>query len=130
MPIPRTIKNDAAFMNAALEAGEGILRLAPTWVPRSHFGAGGDESLGLDFFRRPLDRTVTDGSSNMVTEIPVESSAPAAAPVDVAKRLQELGFPAPTVPMPDLTQWQTPAPPPHQWLRPSSTTGELRDVRR
>jgi hypothetical protein len=35
MPIQREIKNDAAFMNAALEAGEGVLRLTPTWVPRS-----------------------------------------------------------------------------------------------
>ena len=40
MPIQRTVKNDAAFMNAALEAGEGILRLAPTWVPRSFLMPG------------------------------------------------------------------------------------------
>ena len=44
MPTPsktaRTIKNDAATMNAALEVGEGILRLAPTWVPRSFLMPG------------------------------------------------------------------------------------------
>lgn len=40
MAIERRIKNDAAFMNSALEAGEGILRLAPTWVPRSFLMPG------------------------------------------------------------------------------------------
>ncbi|HVJ80868.1 MAG TPA: hypothetical protein VNC50_07330 [Planctomycetia bacterium] len=40
MPIARTIQSDAAFINAALEAGEGILRLTPTWVPRSFLTPG------------------------------------------------------------------------------------------
>src|SRR3954453_14609539 len=31
----------AARVRAALDAGEGILRLAPTWVPRSFFMPGG-----------------------------------------------------------------------------------------
>jgi hypothetical protein len=40
MPIERKIKSDAAFMNSALEAGEGVLRLTPTWVPRSFLMPG------------------------------------------------------------------------------------------
>ena len=28
----------------ALEAGEGVLRLAPTWVPRSYLVPGGDSN--------------------------------------------------------------------------------------
>ena len=40
MAIERKIRNDAGFMNSALEAGEGILRLAPTWVPRSFLMPG------------------------------------------------------------------------------------------
>ncbi|QDU63928.1 hypothetical protein Pan216_48090 [Planctomycetes bacterium Pan216] len=40
MPIERTIDNSADFMNAAIEAGEGILRLAPCWVPRSFLMPG------------------------------------------------------------------------------------------
>jgi hypothetical protein len=40
MPISRKIKSDAGFMNSALEAGEGVLRLAPTWVPRSFLMPG------------------------------------------------------------------------------------------
>src|SRR3954468_3600349 len=33
--------NTAARARAALDAGEGILRLAPTWVPRSFLMPGG-----------------------------------------------------------------------------------------
>lgn len=40
MPIQRKINNSASFMNSALEAGEGILRLTPTWVPRSFLMPG------------------------------------------------------------------------------------------
>jgi hypothetical protein len=40
MAIRRTINNDANFMNSAIEAGQGILRLAPTWVPRSFLMPG------------------------------------------------------------------------------------------
>lgn len=40
MPISRSIDNSAGFINAALEAGEGILRLTPTWVPRSFLMPG------------------------------------------------------------------------------------------
>jgi hypothetical protein len=40
MPISRKIKSDAGFMSAALEAGEGVLRLTPTWVPRSFLMPG------------------------------------------------------------------------------------------
>src|SRR5204863_6064356 len=34
-------QNLAARVRAALDAGEGILRLAPTWVPRSFLMPGG-----------------------------------------------------------------------------------------
>src|SRR4051794_16523708 len=34
-------QNTAAQARAALDAGEGILRLAPTWVPRSFLMPGG-----------------------------------------------------------------------------------------
>src|SRR3954467_13339759 len=34
-------QNTAARARAALDAGEGILRLAPTWVPRSFLMPGG-----------------------------------------------------------------------------------------
>ena len=40
MPIARKIKSDAGFMNAAFEAGEGVVRLTPTWVPRSFLTPG------------------------------------------------------------------------------------------
>lgn len=40
MPIERKINTDANFMNSALEAGEGVLRLTPTWVPRSFLMPG------------------------------------------------------------------------------------------
>lgn len=40
MAIQRKINSSASFMNAAIEAGEGILRLAPTWVPRSFLMPG------------------------------------------------------------------------------------------
>jgi hypothetical protein len=40
MPIQRKIDNSSSFMNSALEAGEGILRLTPTWVPRSFLMPG------------------------------------------------------------------------------------------
>src|SRR5882757_10263817 len=33
-------KNEAALLRQALEASEGILRLAPTWVPRSFLMPG------------------------------------------------------------------------------------------
>src|SRR6266516_5208847 len=35
-----THKPDAAAVRQALEAGEGLLRLAPTWVPRSFLMPG------------------------------------------------------------------------------------------
>ena len=44
-------QNLAARVRAALEAGEGILRLAPTWVPRSFLMPGGRLKLVA---RRPL----------------------------------------------------------------------------
>ncbi len=40
MAIQRKLDNSAAFMTKALEAGEGILRLTPTWVPRSFLMPG------------------------------------------------------------------------------------------
>ena len=40
MAIERKLNNTSKFMNSALEAGEGILRLAPTWVPRSFLMPG------------------------------------------------------------------------------------------
>ena len=40
MPIQRKINNNASFMNSALEGGEGIFRLTPTWVPRSFLMPG------------------------------------------------------------------------------------------
>lgn len=40
MAIERTITSDSGFMKKALEAGEGILRLTPTWVPRSFLMPG------------------------------------------------------------------------------------------
>ena len=40
MPIERKINNDASFMNSAIEAGEGVVRLTPTWVPRSFLMPG------------------------------------------------------------------------------------------
>jgi hypothetical protein len=40
MPIQRSIDASSSFMNSALEAGEGILRLTPTWVPRSFLMPG------------------------------------------------------------------------------------------
>lgn len=40
MPIPRKINNTENFMKSALDAGGGILRLTPTWVPRSFLMPG------------------------------------------------------------------------------------------
>ena len=40
MAIERKINTDANFMNSALEAGEGMVRLTPTWVPRSFLMPG------------------------------------------------------------------------------------------
>lgn len=40
MAIDRKINSSAGFMNSALEAGEGLLRLTPTWVPRSFLMPG------------------------------------------------------------------------------------------
>lgn len=40
MAIERTIKSDAKFIQTAFEAGEGILRLSPNWVPRSFLMPG------------------------------------------------------------------------------------------
>lgn len=40
MPIARKVNNKENFMKTALEAGEGILRLSPTWVPRSFLMPG------------------------------------------------------------------------------------------
>lgn len=40
MPIPRKINNTENFMKSALDAGDGILRLTPTWVPRSFLMPG------------------------------------------------------------------------------------------
>src|SRR5215468_9837448 len=40
MAIQRDIRSDAAFMKRAVEAGEGVLRLTPTWVPRSFLTPG------------------------------------------------------------------------------------------
>src|SRR5271166_6309110 len=41
-------QNLAARVRGALEAGEGILRLAPTWVPRSFLMPGGRLKLSRD----------------------------------------------------------------------------------
>ena len=38
----------AARVRRALEAGEGVLRLAPTWVPRSFLMPGGRLKLSRD----------------------------------------------------------------------------------
>jgi hypothetical protein len=40
MAIKRQIQSDANFINKAVEAGSGILRLTPTWVPRSFLTPG------------------------------------------------------------------------------------------
>lgn len=40
MAIERKIDNSPAWINKALEAGEGIVRLTPTWVPRSFLMPG------------------------------------------------------------------------------------------
>ncbi len=40
MGFKRSIDNSSALMAEALEAGEGILRLTPTWVPRSFLTPG------------------------------------------------------------------------------------------
>jgi hypothetical protein len=40
MPIPRKINNTENFMKSALDAGDGVLRLTPTWVPRSFLTPG------------------------------------------------------------------------------------------
>lgn len=40
MAIQRKINNNASFMSSALEAGDGIVRLTPTWVPRSFLMPG------------------------------------------------------------------------------------------
>jgi hypothetical protein len=40
MPIERRINNSAGFMDSAIEAGGGVLRLTPTWVPRSFLMPG------------------------------------------------------------------------------------------
>src|SRR3977135_3068806 len=39
-PAPAPHKADTAQFRAAVEAGEGLLRLAPTWVPRSFLMPG------------------------------------------------------------------------------------------
>ncbi len=41
-------QNSAARVRAALDAGEGILRLAPTWVPRSFLMPGGRLKLARE----------------------------------------------------------------------------------
>ncbi|MFO0944397.1 MAG: hypothetical protein U1D30_00395 [Planctomycetota bacterium] len=40
MPIERKINNSVKFMESAIEAGGGVLRLTPTWVPRSFLMPG------------------------------------------------------------------------------------------
>ena len=40
MAIERQINNEASFIDSAIEAGEGVLRLTPTWVPRSFLMPG------------------------------------------------------------------------------------------
>lgn len=40
MAIERKINNSASFMESAIEAGGGVLRLTPTWVPRSFLMPG------------------------------------------------------------------------------------------
>src|SRR5215471_17462651 len=41
-------QNLAAQVRAALDAGEGVLRLAPTWVPRSFLMPGGRLKLSRE----------------------------------------------------------------------------------
>ena len=48
--IDRTLDDSAGFMKSALEAGEGVLRLTPTWVPRSFLMPGRRLKLHPDHY--------------------------------------------------------------------------------
>ena len=58
-------QNLAARVRAALDAGEGILRLAPTWVPRSFLMPGGRLKLSAKTSMRwaPIGAASTSAGS-------------------------------------------------------------------
>jgi len=67
-------QNIASRARAALDAGEGILRLAPTWVPRSFLMPGGRlavvafhslEDARVKSFLRHRSGTATGGSRHL-----------------------------------------------------------------
>src|SRR5262249_39766830 len=56
-PAPATSRSEAQLAKRALEAGAGILRLAPTWVPRSFLMPGRRLKLApQDLYARGADR--------------------------------------------------------------------------